>query len=93
VTLTNESAYDKPINLGFLCPSYVERLFLPGSPTGIETPLALNCAVASWLAGGASETFEMRLPIPPDASAGTATLVWQLGHQGPGDKVTFMIGP
>ncbi len=93
VTLTNESPYDKPINLGFLCPSYSERLFLPGSPTGIETTLALNCAAAGWLAGRASETFEMRLPIQSDAPGGTATLVWQLGQRGPSDRVTFMIGP
>jgi Protein of unknown function (DUF4232) len=93
VTLTNKDAYGKPINLAALCPTYTERLYLPGGASSLDTSLALNCAAAGVLAGSASLTFEMRLPIPSDAPAGTATLVWQLGERGPATKVTFQIGP
>jgi hypothetical protein len=91
VTLTNVSDYDKPINLAGACPSYVQRLFLPGETTSVETRLALNCGPAGVLTRGASATFEMRLGIPADAAPGTATIVWQLGERGEGAKPQFQI--
>jgi hypothetical protein len=91
VTLTNISAYDKPMNLSAFCPSYVQRLFLPGSSDAIETRLALNCEPAGIMYAGVSATFEMRLSIPADAPPGTATLAWQLGDTGPGVKTRFQI--
>jgi len=93
VTLTNISEFGKSINLAALCPSYIERLDVPGRPTSIETELVLNCSAAGSLPSGSSLTFEMRLPIPSDADAGTASLVWQLGQRGPAAKVVFTIGP
>jgi hypothetical protein len=92
VTLTNTSAYDKPLNLSAFCPSYVQRLFLPGSRTSVESRRLLNCGPAGVLAAGGTATFEMRLAIPSDAPGGTATLVWQLGDTGPGLKTEFQIG-
>jgi len=91
VTLTNISGYDKPLNLSAFCPSYVQRLFLPGKRDAIERRLALNCGAAYVLPASGSATFEMRLAISADAPAGTATLVWQLGDTGPGVKVSFQI--
>jgi hypothetical protein len=93
VTLTNTDAYRKPYNLNAFCPTYVERLFLPARQGSIDTELALNCSAAGVLAGGGHLTFEMRLPIPPDAAAGQAALVWQLGQRGAAAKVLFTIGP
>jgi hypothetical protein len=92
VTLTNVSPYDKPLNLAVLCPAYTERLFLPSERNAIETYLALNCEAAGVLAPNVPVTFTMRLPIPVDSAAGTATLVWQLGARGPAAKATFKIG-
>ena len=91
VTLTNASAYDKPINLSAACPSYVQRLFLPGEPGSIETRRLLNCEPAGVLTVGLSATFEMRLEIPEAAAAGTATLEWQLGELGQGVKLPLEI--
>ena len=93
VTLTNVSAYDKSLNLALLCPTYVERLDLPGADSQLDTTHALNCGPAGTLAGGASVTFEMRLPIPSTAQAGTAGIVWQLGQRGPAAKALFQIRP
>jgi hypothetical protein len=93
VTLTNVSAYDKSLNLAFLCPAYVERLDLPGAGAQVETTHVLNCGPAGTLAGGASVTFEMRLPIPSTAPTGTAGIVWQLGQRGPAAKAVFQIQP
>jgi hypothetical protein len=93
VTLTNIDAYGKPINLAALCPTYVEKLSLPGVDASLDTELVLNCSPAGTVPAGASRTFEMRLRIPSDAKAGTATLVWQLGQRGPAAKVVFTIGP
>jgi hypothetical protein len=93
VTLTNIDAYQKPMNLAAFCPSYVERLFLPGRQASIDTELALNCSAAGVMPGGGHLTFEMRLPIPSDAAPGQATLVWQLGQRGGAAKVLFTIGP
>ncbi|MBI3751723.1 MAG: hypothetical protein HY263_08750 [Chloroflexi bacterium] len=91
VTLTNTSVYDKPINLSGDCPSYIQRLFLPGEQGSIDTRRLLNCGPAGVLTLGLSATFEMRLEIPSDASPGKATLVWQLGDRGEGVKTTFQI--
>ncbi|MGI8872302.1 MAG: DUF4232 domain-containing protein [Candidatus Limnocylindria bacterium] len=91
VTLTNRSAYDKILDPGAFCPSYTERLFLPGSGTSLETRLALNWPSGASIPRGATATFEMRLKIPADAPPGTATLVWQLGKSGPAAKATFKI--
>jgi hypothetical protein len=91
VTLTNTSGYDKPLNLPAFCPSYEERLFLPGSHTSVESRRLLNCGPVGVMTLGLSVTFEMRLRIPEDATAGIATLLWQLGDRGPGLKVTFPI--
>jgi hypothetical protein len=93
VTLTNISAYDKPLNLATECPDYTARLFLPNALAAIDTHLVLNCQAAGWLEAHASVTFAMRLPIPADAQAGTATLVWLLGERGAGMKATFQVGP
>lgn len=93
VTLRNASAYDKPLNLAAFCPTYTERLFLPGSGTAIETRLALNCGPVGVLLPNASATFAMRLPIPADATPGTASLTWQLGTRGAAAKASFEIGP
>ena len=93
VTLTNVSAYDKTLNLAAFCPTYTERLFLPGAGAAIETHLALNCAPAGVLGANASVMFAMRLSIPADAMAGTASLTWQLGTRGPAAKASFEIGP
>jgi len=93
VTLTNVDSYGKPANLALLCPSYVQRLDLPGADTQLETTHALNCVPAGVLAGGASATFEMHLAIPSTATAGTAGIVWQLGQRGPAAKAVFQIQP
>ncbi len=93
VTLTNVSAYEKPLNLAAYCPTYTERLFLPGAGAAIDTQLALNCGPAGVLEPNASATFAMRLPIPADATSGTASLTWQLGTRGPAAKASFEIGP
>ena len=93
VTLTNISAFDKPMNLGFPCPSYVERLFLPGGGPTRETMRELNCEPVGILAGGASAILEMRLAIPSNAATGTAGIVWQLGQRGPAAKSQFQIHP
>ena len=93
VTLTNVSAYDKPLNLAVVCPTYTERLFVPRASAATETRLALNCGPAGVLAANVPVTFAMRLPIPADATLGTATLVWQMGARGPVAKATFEIRP
>jgi len=93
VTLRNVSAYDKPLNLAAFCPTYTQRLFLPGAGAALETQLALNCGPAGVLEPNASATFAMRLPIPRDAASGTASLTWQLGARGPAAKASFEIGP
>lgn len=91
VTLTNHDPYDKPYNLAVMCPSYTERLILPGS-TSVAERYLLNCDPAGVVAGGASRTFEMRLVVPADAPTGLAAVVWQLGQTGAGVKVTLSIG-
>ena len=93
VTLTNTMAFDKPLNLAAFCPTYTERLFVPGATVSVGTHLALNCGPAGVLAPHVPATFAMRLPIPADAPPGSATLVWQLGDRGPGVKMTFEIRP
>jgi hypothetical protein len=93
VTLTNVSAYDKPLNLAAFCPTYTESLFVPGATAAVQTHLALNCGPAGLLAANVPVTFAMRLPIPAGAAPGTASLVWQLGARGPAAKATFEIGP
>ena len=93
VTLTNHLPYDKPLNLAAFCPNYTERLFAPGSTSALETHLALNWQPGTFIPPGGSATFAMRLGIPADAAAGTASLVWQLGERGPATKVTFQIAP
>lgn len=92
VTLTNISPVDKPLPLAALCPSYVERLFLPGGGASLDTTRLLNCQRAGTLAAGASVTFEMRLTIPLSAPSGTAGITWQLGQRGPAAKALFHIG-
>ena len=92
VTLTNIDPYQKPASLLAGCPSYTERLFLPGTPAAIETNLALNCDPVPVLEAGTPITFAMRLPVPADAPPGTATLIWQLGTSGAAaPKATFQI--
>jgi hypothetical protein len=93
VTLTNITPFGKTLNLAAFCPTYTERLFLPGAGAAIETQLALNCGPAGVLQPNALATFAMRLPIPTDATPGTASLTWQLGARGPAAKVTFEIRP
>ena len=93
VTLTNRSPFDKPLNLAFLCPRYIERLFLPDGRTTPDTERLLNCGPIGFLGGGASVTLEMRLAIPSDAPSGTAGIVWQLGQTGPAAKAQFQIQP
>jgi len=93
VTLTNVSAYDKPLNLAAICPTYTESLFVVGAKGAVQTHLALNCGPAGVLAANVPATFVMRLPIPADAPRGAATLVWQLGMRGSAAKATFEIGP
>lgn len=93
VTLTNSSPFDKPLNLAFLCPTYIERLFLPDGRTSPDTERLLNCGPIGSLAGRASVTLEMRLAIPSDAPTGTAGIVWQLGQRGPAAKSQFQIEP
>jgi hypothetical protein len=92
VTLTNVSAYNKPLNLAALCPTYTERLLLPNRQA-IETRLSLNCDPVGVLEANAPVTLAMRLSIPADAPTGVATLVWQLGERGPAAKSTFVVGP
>jgi len=91
VTLTNTSAYDKPINLAAECPSFVQRLFLPDAGGLIESRSLLNCAPAGTVTRGDSRTFEMQLAIPDDAHPGMATIVWQLGFSGEGLKLFFEV--
>ncbi len=91
VTLTNVSAFDKPLNLAALCPTYVAKLILPGSGTSTVAHLRLNCDAAGVLEPHVPITFAMRLPIPADAPPGAATLVWQLGDRGPAAKATVTI--
>jgi hypothetical protein len=93
VTLTNISAFEKPLNLSALCPTYVERLTLLGSGTSTFAHLLLNCDAAGVLEPNVPITFAMRLPIPADAPSGAATLAWQLGDRGPGAKATVTIAP
>ncbi len=92
VTLTNVSAYDKPINLAAGCPDYTESLLMSGNATQKRT-LILNCGPAGILAAGSSVTFEMHLAIPATAPTGAAALVWELGRMGPAAKSTLTIAP
>ncbi len=92
MTLTNIGSYGKPINLAAGCPTYIERLLVPGLAAPQDTKRVLNCGPAGVLDVGASATFEMRAQIPANAHSGTATLVWLLGDQGPSAKVTFEVG-
>jgi hypothetical protein len=82
VTLTNISEKGAPIRLPEACPSYTQGLYLPDTRE-VKTRDLLNCDAAVTIEPGGSRTFEMRIPIPPDATPGTATLLWQLGHMGP----------
>ncbi len=91
VTLTNIGQFAKPISLDALCPSYTQRLILPGSTRTIETHFALNCAAVGVLEPQEPVSFAMRLAIPPDAPPGEATLVWQLGDRGPAAKRSLQI--
>jgi len=93
VTLTNTMAFDKPLNLAADCPTYTQRLFVPGATASVDIHLALNCGPAGVLAPHVPVTFTMRLPIPADSPPGSATLVWQLGDRGPAVKTTFEIRP
>lgn len=93
VTLTNISPFEKPLNLAALCPTYVERLALPGSGTSTVAHLRLNCDAGGVLEPNVPITFAMRLPIPADATPGAATLVWQMGDRGPSSKATVTIAP
>jgi hypothetical protein len=93
VTLTNISAFDKPLNLVALCPTYVTKLILPGIGTSTIAHLQLNCDAAGVLEPSVPITFAMRLPIPADAPSGAAALVWQLGDHGPAAKATVTIAP
>jgi hypothetical protein len=92
ITLTNRSAHEKPINPAASCPNYTQRLSLPESARPIDRQFALNWT-RGMLAAGERATFEMRLQIPADATAGTAGIVWQLGERGPDAKATFQIAP
>jgi hypothetical protein len=91
ITLTNISAFDKPLNLAALCPTYATRLILPGIGTSTVAHLRLNCDAAGVLAPNVPIPFAMRLPIPADAPPGAATLVWQMGDRGPAAKATVTI--
>lgn len=82
VTLKNHTA--QPINLMAMCPNYEEELFLDmvgGSPPlGGQHLFMLNCKPAGTIPPGGRATFRMVLQIPPDATLGTYTLVFGLGH-------------
>jgi hypothetical protein len=93
VTLTNISAFDKPLNLAALCPTYVERLTLPGSGPSTVAHLRLNCDAAGVLEPNVPMTFAMRLRVPADAPPGAASLDWQLGDRGPSAKEAVTIAP
>jgi hypothetical protein len=93
VTLTNISAFDKPLNLAALCPTYATRLILPGIWTSTVARLRLNCDAAGALEPNVPITFAMQLPIPADAPPGAATLVWQMGDRGPAAKAIVTIAP
>jgi hypothetical protein len=82
VTLTNDTT--QPIDLVALCPTFEEELFadlVNGSPPlGGKHIYALNCAPAGTIKPGASRTFQMVYRVTPDATPGTYTLVFMLGH-------------
>jgi hypothetical protein len=93
VDLLNVSQFGKPINLFPPCPSYTESLTLPGTTRDVPTTYQLNCGQSVVLEPGAPVRFAMRIAIPPDSAAGTASLVWQLGARGPSGKTAFVIAP
>jgi hypothetical protein len=66
---------------------------LPGTTRDVPTTYQLNCGQSVVLEPGAPVRFAMRIAIPPDSAAGTASLVWQLGARGPSGKTTFVIAP
>jgi hypothetical protein len=81
VTLTNTDAKGAPVQLPAACPSFVQRLFLPDKRE-VSTRDLLSCDAAGTIESGGRRTFEMRIAVPPDATAGGATLLWQLGDRG-----------
>jgi len=91
VTLTNISAFDKPINLQASCPPFTQRLWLPGDGAARDVTLRLNCESAGVLPPHVPVVFAMRLSIPADAAIGDATILWQLGERGAAAKATFTI--
>jgi hypothetical protein len=73
VTLTNDGITTVALSP---CSTYIEGL--KGSSSIVT--FQLNCAEASPIAPGGSETFEMQLPIAASTAAGPWDLVW--GIQG-----------
>jgi hypothetical protein len=73
VTLTNDGTTTVALSP---CPTYIEGL--KGSSSIVT--FQLNCAEASPIPPGGSETFEMQLPIAASIAAGPWDLVW--GIQG-----------
>lgn len=82
VTLTNPAP--TPVDLAANCVNYEEELFFGSieagnAPLGGKHVFALNCGPAGTLAPGGHATFEMLLPVPADAAAGTYELIWAFG--------------
>jgi trimeric autotransporter adhesin len=85
VTLTNTSSSAWSLDP---CPAYDEGVKIPA---GYSESHLLNCAAATPLAAGASETFAMSLSIPADAPAGQSLLTWSIEGEGSGANAPITI--
>ena len=85
VTLTNTGSATWSMSP---CPAYDEGVKIPSGYT--ESHL-LNCAAATPIAPGASETFDMSLSIPANAPAGPSLLTWSIegGSSGANAPITI----
>lgn len=82
VTLTNTGQQPAALDP---CPVYDEAVLAGGARLkASDRRLVLNCAgVDGSLAAGATVTLAMRVPVPADAPAGPAQVVWALEPDGP----------
>lgn len=85
VTLTNTGSATWSMSP---CPAYDEGVKIP---SGYSESHLLNCAAATPIAPGASETFDMLLSIPANAPAGPSLLTWSIEGESSGANAPITI--
>jgi hypothetical protein len=85
VTLTNTGSAVWTLDP---CPAYDEGVKIPA---GYSESHLLNCAAATPLAAGTSETFAMSLSIPADAPSGQSLVTWSIEGEGGGANAPITI--